>query len=421
MIRANRNSDSRPGETIAIRRGRCAIGPSLSVFATLFIIDGRIARIAQNEEAVGADGIDLSGFVIMPGLVNAHDHLDFALFPRLAVPPHRSYIDWGEEIHRRFPDIITRYRAVPREVRVLWGALRNLLCGVTTVCHHNPLLPEMLRDDFPIRIVKHYGWAHSLALGGDLRAARAIVPRGQPFIVHACEGVDKQARNELAALAHLGLLDASIVIVHGLAMDDECVALMCKHDSSLILCPSSNQFLFHKLPDFSALSRIERIAIGSDSPLTAAGDLLNEVHIAIQQCNIPPQLAYRMVTTTAASILRLKHFEGSLKESGVGDLVAIRDDGTPIAERIGSLSEEDVELVVIAGRVQLASENIFDRLPSACRLGLEALSIGGLVRWVRAPVRDLLRKTEGVLGNGAVRLGDRPVHSPTAVEVENVY
>ena len=424
MRERKHNSESRRGQTVAIRGARCATGPNQSTHASILIDEGRITRIltpasAQSETPDGRTEIDLSGFLLLPGLVNAHDHLDLSLFPRLGCPPHRNYIEWGEEIHRRFPEIIARHRAVPKEVRVWWGGIRNLLCGVTTVCHHNPLLPEMLRDDFPVRLVREYGWGHSVALGGDLRAARAIVPRGRPFIVHACEGVDGQARDELAALDHLGLLDAATVIVHGLAMDSECVSLMRRRDASLILCPSSNQFLFHQLPDLSVLGRIDRLAIGSDSPLTAEGDLLDEIRFAIGRCRVAPQAAYRMVTTAAAALLRLRNFEGSIKESGVGDLIAIRDDGAHAAERLASLTEDDVELVVIAGQVQLASETILDRLPASQRRRLEPLTIDRVHRWVRAPVKGFLRRTEEVLGNGAVRLGYRFIGVPEAVEAEH--
>ena len=141
--------------------------------------------------------IDLSGFLIMPGLINAHDHLEFALYPRLADPPYRNYIDWGTDIHNKFPETIAKHRAVPKDVRLWWGGIRNLLCGVTTVSHHNPLWPELQREDFPVRVVQRYGWGHSLALGGDLRAARSATPEGHAFIVHACEGVDDEAREEL--------------------------------------------------------------------------------------------------------------------------------------------------------------------------------------------------------------------------------
>ena len=169
-------------------------------------------------------------------------------FPEDGNPPYRNYIDWGEDIHSRFPEVIAKHHAVPKEVRLWWGGIRNLLCGVTTVCHHDPLWPELQREDFPVRVVREYGWGHSLALGGDLRQARAATPVGRPFIVHACEGVDEQAREELWELDRLGLLDGSTVLVHGLALDREGVALMRERRASLIVCPSSNKFLFGKTP-----------------------------------------------------------------------------------------------------------------------------------------------------------------------------
>jgi hypothetical protein len=66
-------------------------------------------------------------------------------------------------------------------------------------------------------------------------------------------------------------------------------------------------------------------------------------------------------------------------------------------------------LVMIGGRVQLASEPVLKRLPLTAKLGLEPLSISGEVRWLRAPVRHLLRKAEEVLGEGQVQLGGRTV------------
>jgi hypothetical protein len=120
------------------------------------IMGGRIAHIlaARSSSSIAASRcpeIDLSGFLLMPGLINAHDNLEFALFPRLAAPPNRNYIDWGEDIHQKFPDVMAKHRVVPKDVRVWWGDMQNLLCGVTTVSHPNPLWPELQRNDFPVR------------------------------------------------------------------------------------------------------------------------------------------------------------------------------------------------------------------------------------------------------------------------------
>jgi hypothetical protein len=406
---------------LLFRGAACAIGPHESTHASIQITGERITRILASGMPDGdvshCTNIDLSGYLILPGLVNAHDHLEFSLFPRLAHPPYRSYIDWGEDIHTRFSEIIARHRAVPKDIRLWWGGIRNLLCGVTTVSHHNPLWQQLQSDTFPLRVVRKYGWAHSLALGGDIRHARGMTPEGAPFILHACEGVDEQAQEELRELERLGLLDSNTVLVHGLAIDHKGAALLRDRNASLIVCPSSNNFLFQQIPDLATLGGIERIALGSDSPLTAEGDLLDEIRFARRYCGIPSTTAYEMVTTTPAAILRLEDAEGSIRESGIGDLTAIRDTGQEPAERVEGLSMNDVELVVIGGQVRLAAEMIYERLPLIEKHGMEAISVDGSIRWLRAPVKMLLQKTEEALGAGCVQLGRRTIKLPARAEM----
>jgi cytosine/adenosine deaminase-related metal-dependent hydrolase len=404
-------------DQVVIHGARYAKGPQETEHGSIQITGGRVSRILSGSPlppaaTSGYAEIDLGGFLVMPGLINAHDHLEFALFPRLADPPYRNYIDWGEDIHEKFPDVIAKHRAVPKDLRAWWGGIRNLLCGVTTVSHHNPLWPELQRSDFPVRVVQRYGWAHSLALGGDLRAARAATPEGRPFIVHACEGVDELAREELWGLDRSGLLDVSAVLVHGLAIDAAGVELMRERGVSLIVCPSSNNFLFGELPDMTLLGGLENVALGNDSPLTAEGDLLDEIRFAIRSCGIAPRTAYRMVTEASAAILRLEDGEGTIKVSGIGDLIGVRYAGHDAVERLRTLSMMDVEFVMIGGRVQLASETILERLPSPARQGLEPLWIDGAIRWLRAPVKELFRTTEEALGEGEVQLGRRRVRLP---------
>ena len=163
----------------------------------------------------------------------------------------------------------------------------------------------------------------------------------------------------------------------------------------------------------SLLGEIDNVTLGNDSPLTAEGDLLDEIRFAIHSCNVRPQIAYRMVTEAPAAILQLGDAEGSIRVFGTGDLIAVRDTNQNAADRMKTLSMTDVEFVMIAGRIQLASEAIFERLPITAKQGLESLWINGTVRWLHAPVKRLLEKTEEVLGKGGVRLGGRAVRIPT--------
>jgi cytosine/adenosine deaminase-related metal-dependent hydrolase len=429
-VMSNREARSAEQNTglIVLRGARCVLASERLENATVEIVDGQIARIRIARILNGAQAsrsatncsseIDLTGYCLLPGLINAHDHLEYALYPRLGNPPYANYVEWGEGIHRDSLDVIAKHRAVPRDVRLWWGGIRNLLCGVTTVAHHNPLWPALKQSGFPVRVVRQYGWAHSVALGGDLRSARASTPKGSPFIVHAGEGVDDRARSELWTLDRMGLLDPFAVLIHGLAIDRKGVALINTRGASLIVCPSSNHALFAALPDLALLGNVRRIALGSDSPLTAAGNLLDEIRFAISKCGISPGAAWRMVTTGPADLLRLNRGEGSIVPSGVADLFAIRDAGANPAnflDRLASLSSEDVELVIIAGRVQLASEEILHRLPPPLVEGLEPLSLGNQLRWVRAPIENLLETAEEVLGEGEVRLGGQPVRSSAKV------
>ena len=408
--------------SIILHGARYALGPDETMEASIGIDAGRISRIWSDNQLTtsprpGHAHIDLSGFLLMPGLINAHDHLQYSLFPRLANPLYQNYIEWGEDIHATLGDVIALHNDVPRDVRLRWGGIRNLLCGVTTVCHHDPLWPELRRTDFPVRVLRQFGWAHSPALGGDLHAGRAATPAGAPFIMHACEGVDDTSRQELWQLDQLGLLNADTVLVHALALDPECAALLRKRKASVILCPSSNQFLFGKTPRMSLLTGIETLALGNDSPLTAIGDLLDEVRFAMRACNISPQTAYRMVTEMPAAVLRLNDAEGLITQSGAADLIAVRDTGDRPADHLQALSSTDVEFVMIRGRVQLASPSIFDRLPASAKNGLEPLSINRATRWLRAPVANLLEEAEKVLGRGKVRLGGRPLCVPEKATV----
>lgn len=402
---------------ILLRGGRCAIGPRDCIHASIEVLGASIRGIRGDglppfPATSTYEEIDLSGFLVLPGLINAHDHLEFSLYPRLANPPHRNYVEWGIDIHNLYPEIIAKHRSVSKELRAWWGGIRNLLCGVTTVSHHNPFRAELAREDFPVRVIAEYGWGHSVALGGDVVGAKVATPKGWPFIIHACEGVDRQAREELWELERMGILDGDTVLVHGLALDRDGAAQMRKRGASLIVCPTSNRFLFGKTPDFSILCEAENIALGSDSPLTAAGDFLDEIKFAIQACNLSAEVVYRMVTEAPARILRLRRSEGSIRASGVADLIAVRDDSTDAVAKLGILAMTDIEFVMVRGQVQLVSTDLLSRLSPEIVQGLEPLSIEGTIRWVRAPVKDLLWRTEQVLGAGQVRLGGRLLSIP---------
>lgn len=398
--------------TLELNGLRYATGPENWGDGTIGIEDERIIAI-NNPSPSTSTSIDLTGYLALPGLINAHDHLDFGLFPNLGrlpeAPYYRNSNQWAHDIHLTHSGAIARHLSVPKKTRLWWGAIRNLLSGVTTVCHHNPMHQDFELSDFPVRVVKQFRWAHSLDFDLQLLDKFNATSSDMPFIIHAAEGIDTKSRNEFLTLEHMRLLDKKTVIVHALAINSETVSLINQRGVSIIICPTSNHFLFSHTVPRPFLDSIKRLALGTDSPITAAGNLLDEIQFTHRKIGLDVASIYKMVTSNAADILRLQHGEGQLVESGRADLIAIRSQrGTP-ASLLSELTWDQIELVIRSGRVQMASSSLFARLPRHLHTDMELLDIAGHERWIRAPLRKLFVEAETVLGTGKLQIGGKQV------------
>lgn len=393
---------------------RCAVGPETATSASISIVGKYIHSVRdrswvdKKSDALSGNNLDLSGYLLLPGLVNAHDHLEFGLFPNIGAGPYQNAAQWAHDIHSTEASLIARHRRVPRQVRLWWGAIRNLLCGVTTVCHHNPVTPELVDPEFPIRVITDFGWAHSLSLEPQLADKFAECHADLPFILHVAEGVDEESAQEVFTLDRMHALDQRTVLVHGLACTAEALALINQRRAAVVLCPTSNEFLFHRSPSLAFIRSIDAVVLGSDSALSGAGDLLDEVTFAHTHIGLDANSVYAMVTNRAADVLHLRQGEGRLWPGSVADIVAVRDIGLSPAETLTKLTMEQIELVIVAGRVQLASRALLERLPSELRAGMQLFEVDGNLRWVRAPINKLLAGAEEVLGSD-LRVGGRSV------------
>jgi hypothetical protein len=393
---------------LLLNNAQCVLGGREVITADLEVQNGTLTTICSvGTRGIATHRVDLSGYTLFPGLINAHDHLEFALFPRLGQPPYHNAAEWALDIQHCFRDTININRSVPKAVRLWWGALRNLLCGATTVCHHNPFHPVFSERDFPVRIVTDFGWAHSLAFAKDIVNTHKHTDSSYPFIIHACEGTDATARSEFTQLRDLSLIDDRAVLVHGLAMTSAEINILNSCGGSLIICPSSNQFLFAETPTLELLNSVRKLAIGSDSPLTAVGDLLDEVDFCCQQLHLPAERLFECVTQAPARILRLKHGAGHIAPGCLADIFAVRTSTLAPAEHLALLSWRDVELVIVNGLVRLASAEMFQRLPPEITKHLSCLLVDGVPRWLDAPLGTLFKFTVEALGIANIFLSGR--------------
>src|SRR5574341_1387463 len=93
--------------SLKLRGARVALDASAAIAADVEIEHGRIRRISPGDGGVHPgrcdDGpgveVDLHGYLILPGLINAHDHLEFNLYPRLGRGPYANAGAWARDIY----------------------------------------------------------------------------------------------------------------------------------------------------------------------------------------------------------------------------------------------------------------------------------------------------------------------------------
>jgi cytosine/adenosine deaminase-related metal-dependent hydrolase len=359
----------------------------------------RVAAInepPQNDDRI----IDGQGGLMIPGLINAHDHLDLNTFKRLKYRDHYPHSrQWIEDIEARFetdPDL-TGPRRQPLPDRLLVSAMKNLLSGVTTVCHHNPLY-RPLRRDYPLRVVRDYGFCHSLFRGDDTVTSYRRTKAGDPWIIHLAEGIDTEAEAEFEKLDRLGILQPNTVLVHGTGLTFRQRQALAERGGGLIWCPGSNHFLFGRTACVQELAEAGKLALGSDSRLSGEFDLLAELQAANRTGQLSPQALFRSVTVDAARILRLREGgQGQIVVGGVADLVLLPPpiSSDPFA-RLLELTRSQVELILLGGQPQAGSprmQPVFEatrtRFILVCLDGVEKLLPQALVsRLNRASVQE---------------------------------
>jgi len=219
------------------------------------------------------------------------------------------------------------------------------------------------------------------------QVARAYrrTPRGWPWIIHAAEGTDAEAAGELDRLERLGCLGSNTVLVHGVGLRESDRAKLLERGGGLIWCPASNHFTLGTTAEVRDLARAGRVALGSDSRLSGARDLLEELKYAAQTGQVDARALFRMVTVEAAALLRLTE-AGRLAPGLPADAFALPRLADDAYQTLLMAERRDVRLVMVGGRPILGAPEL-----APGHIKTQCLTVEGEPKWLERKLARRLR------------------------------
>jgi cytosine/adenosine deaminase-related metal-dependent hydrolase len=356
----------------------------------------RDLRLGSAAHATQAFEKELRDHVVLPALVNAHDHLHQNGVPPLPqTAPFRNSYEWAAAFRDHFADAAVKAAlSQPLRARLWHGGLKNALCGATTVMHHDPAHDTFDATSFPVRVAQPYTWAHSLhqGYGPNVVASFCAAPRQIPWFIHLAEGVDTLAAGELQELRKLGCLGGNTVLIHAVGLGDADVVDILRAGAGVVWCPSSNLALLGQTITprrLRALFDAGCLALGTDSRLTGARDLLAELEVAAAHSDFSPRELLQLVTERALRLLRTTE---------AADCIVVRDHAVDPYGAFVGLQRAQLRAVVRGGEPCITDPDFaqwFDTLGIACTAVLldgqpklcrsDALSHRGVPTWTLEP------------------------------------
>jgi 5-methylthioadenosine/S-adenosylhomocysteine deaminase len=394
------------------------------------IDDGAIAVVGDHIAAVGRTRelaaryktkrkIDARGKIVLPGLVNAHNHAPMVLFRGIAddlalmdwlqkyifpaearnVSP--EFVDWGtalacvEMIRSGTTTYSDMYYFEDRIAAVTARAGLRAVLGETVI--QFPVADNKTPEEalaYTERFMQH--WKGNALIvpavaphapytnsAATLRAAKALADKySLPMIVHVSETQDegKQIREKYGMTAtqwldSLGVLGPNVAFHHGVWLNDDDLAIIRRRGVSVSHNPESNMKLASGLaPVVKMLALGIPVGLGTDGAASnnnldmfQAMDFAAKLHKVAQMdpTALPAERVVEMATIGGARALGLQKETGSLDPGKRADFIVIDVSGAhalPLynvySHLVYALKGSDVATSVINGKVVMLDRRV---------------------------------------------------------------
>jgi 5-methylthioadenosine/S-adenosylhomocysteine deaminase len=378
----------------------------------------RIARIGRGLNAQGAQVVDATGRIVLPGFVDTHDHLHQSLIrgcgtdqdlngwvkaciaplSRFEWRPDDVYrgirlstldlistgvttvVDWSHAVTRRFAE---------ENVRALGDSgLRFAFAYYgrpdPAVMAHMRHVKRTLIDSHPratFQVGSHPGITPAL-LPGLVAMSGLARELGVKLHVHVLENISQTQEGVFDALTQAGALGPSLLGAHGVHLTDADIQLLARHDVRILHNPLSNMRLASgiiRLPELKQAG--VQVGLGLDGGTNDTADMFNTMRAAVglQRAKLltagtVPTVSgvLRMATLDGARLLDMDGQIGSLTPGKKADLIVLDPRAVNFAPRVDWISQivfngqpANVEWVFVDGRALKARGRLVGVEPAA--------------------------------------------------------
>ena len=381
--------------------------PNLST-GDVLVDGGRIAAVGVNLQADGAEVIDATGSIVMPGLIDAHHHMWLGVMRRMMpdVDDLFAYIDVVAG------KLGAHYRPLDMYLSTKLTAVASLDAGITTIIDacHSSRSPE--HTDAALEALEAVGIRalHMVGAAMDKQASTAHLPadlkrladnwnQGEGLVRVGLFGqlnLDwwKVARDldmhiltefigDLAKLgpefAQPGVLGPHNIFNHCTRVPQETWKLFAEAGVNITINPRSDALFGFDDETFAYQQAIDHgltPALGIDLDTAFGSDLFGEMHALFGQqrsamryrrfrgeAHVPKPISVEAVleaaTVNGARAAGLEREIGTLTPGKQADLIMVRTQGVavfPVTNAIGTIVQaverSDVDTVMVAGEIR---------------------------------------------------------------------
>lgn len=351
------------------------ITPAGALSSGYVVVDG-VSIGAVQEAKPDVKDVRETGGVILPGLIDMHNHPNYNVFP--AWEPPQMYENRGvwrasreyDELVRQPQERLKKLQdlgCLPQGLQLRYAEIRALVAGVIAIQGANDERP----NEGPEPLVRNidrtiFGQqrAHSYvdlvrqkdidSFVGDQRNKDV-----DTIYLHLSEGKhgDEAGGEEFEKFLRLGGATEKTVIIHGSSLTPEQIQHVAAAGCKLVWSPQSNLRLYGETTlVVEALRHSMPVALGADWLPSGSTSLLAEMKVAkrllaAQGAVVDSDALVRMVTSDAAEIACLGGKLGVLKEGRPADILVLERHCGDAYDNVVAADPSWVEMVMIGGDI----------------------------------------------------------------------